>query len=85
MSETDIVLMPGFDGTGRLFKRFIAAAPPQLSVTSVALFLEPRTYNDLADDIVRNLPEANRPSQGSRMALSAELAWLPKPRPVTTL
>ena len=56
MGQTAIVLLPGLDGTGRLFKRFIAAAPRQLSLTSIALPPDPLNYNDLADRVAPNLP-----------------------------
>jgi pimeloyl-ACP methyl ester carboxylesterase len=51
-----IVLLPGVDGTGRLFKRFLAAAPPHLSLTALSLPEETSTYEDLAGSVVRKLP-----------------------------
>ena len=57
LRSTEIVLLPGLDGTGKLFKRFIAAAPPECSVTSIALPMEALNYHELADHVVRNLPE----------------------------
>jgi len=52
----DIMLLPGLDGTAQLFTRFIAAAPPHLSLTPVALPPEPLGYAALADRIVPMLP-----------------------------
>ncbi len=63
IAETNIILLPGLDGTAQLFKRFIAAAPPHLSLTPIALPPEPRTYAELADEIANALP-------------GAELSWL---------
>jgi pimeloyl-ACP methyl ester carboxylesterase len=56
LAKTSIVLLPGLDGTGKLFARFIATAPPQFAVTSIALPLEALSYNELADHVARNLP-----------------------------
>lgn len=56
LPEPQIVLLPGLDGTGRLFDRFIAAAPPHFSLTVVALPPERLTYDELADRIARALP-----------------------------
>lgn len=56
MNKTSIVLLPGLDGTGQLFARFIVAAPPQFAVTSIALPPEALSYNELADHVARNLP-----------------------------
>jgi pimeloyl-[acyl-carrier protein] methyl ester esterase len=52
-----ILLLPGLDGTGKLFKRFVAAAPPHLSLTAIALPAEASTCDDLADSVGRNLPD----------------------------
>jgi pimeloyl-ACP methyl ester carboxylesterase len=56
LGKTSIVLLPGLDGTGKLFARFIAAAPPQFAVNSIALPPEALGYNDLADHVARRLP-----------------------------
>jgi pimeloyl-ACP methyl ester carboxylesterase len=56
LGKPSIVLLPGLDGTGQLFARFILAAPPQFAVTSIALPPEALSYNDLADHVERNLP-----------------------------
>jgi pimeloyl-ACP methyl ester carboxylesterase len=56
-NDPRIILLPGLDGTAQLFKRFIAAAPPHLSLTPIALPPEPRTYTELADRIASTLPE----------------------------
>lgn len=55
--EMRIALLPGLDGTGRLFKRFLSAAPPHLSLTALSLPEEPSTYEDLADSVAGNLPD----------------------------
>jgi pimeloyl-[acyl-carrier protein] methyl ester esterase len=54
--ETQLVLLPGLDGTAGLFDRFIAAAPPNLTLTPVALPAERLSYEELADRIVTKLP-----------------------------
>lgn len=56
MHISTIVLLPGLDGTGKLFERFIAAAPPQFSLTSIVLPAEALSYNELADHVARKLP-----------------------------
>jgi pimeloyl-ACP methyl ester carboxylesterase len=56
LGKTSIVLLPGLDGTGKLFARFIAAAPPQFAVNSIALPPEALGYDDLADHVAPNLP-----------------------------
>jgi len=52
-----IVLLPGLDGTAKLFNRFIAAAPPDVSLAALALPSEDLTYEQLADRIDSTLPE----------------------------
>jgi hypothetical protein len=52
-----IVLLPGLDGTGRLFTRFLAAAPPGLRLTAVSLPEDASTYDRLAGSIEGNLPD----------------------------
>ena len=42
-----MVLLPGMDGTGALFERFRAAAPPGIATDVVALPAEPLTYAQL--------------------------------------
>lgn len=56
VSSTNIILLPGLDGTAQLFKRFIAAAPPHFSPTPVPLPPEPLAYAELADRVARMLP-----------------------------
>jgi len=56
LGKTSIILLPGVDGTGQLFARFIAAAPRPFAVTSIALPPEVSSYNELADHVARNLP-----------------------------
>jgi pimeloyl-[acyl-carrier protein] methyl ester esterase len=55
--DAQIVLLPGLDGTGKLFKRFIAAAPPDVSVTAIALPPQALDYAELADYAARSLPD----------------------------
>jgi pimeloyl-ACP methyl ester carboxylesterase len=57
LADTQIVLLPGLDGTGRLFKRFIAAAPERFSVTAIALDPRALSYDELADRVARELSE----------------------------
>jgi len=56
LGKTSIVLLPGLDGTGTLFARFILAAPPQFAVSSIGLPPEALNYDELADHVARNLP-----------------------------
>jgi hypothetical protein len=53
---TRIMLLPGLDGTGRLFKPFIKAAPPHLSPIPVALPPDLLSYGELANRIAATLP-----------------------------
>lgn len=57
VDQPNIILLPGLDGTARLFNRFIAAAPPGLSLTPVVLPAERLSYEDLADRIAGKLPD----------------------------
>jgi pimeloyl-[acyl-carrier protein] methyl ester esterase len=54
---TTTVLLPGLDGTGDLFERFLAAAPPGIAIKSVGL---PRDraldYAELAEWVLEHLP-----------------------------
>jgi pimeloyl-[acyl-carrier protein] methyl ester esterase len=52
-----IVLLPGLHGTTTLFDRFIAAGPPSVSITAIALPAEPLTYRGLADRLAGALPD----------------------------
>ena len=54
-----IVLLPGMDGGGTLFRRFIAAAPPNTSITLIPLPAEPLTYGQLADRAIAALPDGD--------------------------
>jgi pimeloyl-[acyl-carrier protein] methyl ester esterase len=51
LRPTTLILLPGMDGTGKLFKRFVACAPPHLSLRIVTLPPEPLTYTELADSL----------------------------------
>ena len=57
MDRTRLLLLPGLDGTGALFQRFIAAAPPHLTLTPVPLPREGLTYSELADTIAACLSD----------------------------
>lgn len=57
MAYTRIILLPGLDGTARLFRRFVAIAPPDLSFTPVSFPLEPLRYDELADRVAREVPD----------------------------
>lgn len=51
------ILLPGLDGTGTLFERFVAAAPSGLSVGVQPLPSDqPRSYPDLVDALLPVLP-----------------------------
>jgi pimeloyl-ACP methyl ester carboxylesterase len=56
VGDTQIVLLPGLDGTARLFNRFIAAAPARLPLTPIALPPETLTYDEMADRLRGSLP-----------------------------
>lgn len=64
--RTKVVLLPGLDGTGSLFKRFIAVAPPHVQLIPMALPLEPLNYDELADTVAQRL------SGGEPLVLIAE-------------
>jgi pimeloyl-[acyl-carrier protein] methyl ester esterase len=56
----DIVLLPGFDGTGRLSRSFAGALPPQLTPSVIAYPTDgPESYSDL-ETRVRNLLPGDR-------------------------
>ena len=48
LTSAGMVLLPGLDGTARLFNRFLAAAPADCTVIPFALPAEPLTYPELA-------------------------------------
>jgi pimeloyl-ACP methyl ester carboxylesterase len=53
----DAILLPGFDGTGRLFESFVEALPPQLKASVMAYPVDvPQTYSDLAMRVRSTLP-----------------------------
>ena len=56
MGVHPIILLPGLDGTAKLFDRFLAVAPSHLSITPVALPSEKLTYGELADAVDTALP-----------------------------
>ena len=56
LTDTRLVLLPGLDGTGKLFNRFIRASPRGTSCTPIELPARPLSYADLADAIVPDLP-----------------------------
>lgn len=64
-SATQIILLPGLDGTARLFERFIHAAPNGARPVPIALPTEPLTYTELVDKISAVLPTG-------RLAIVAE-------------
>jgi hypothetical protein len=55
-SATQRILLPGLDGTARLFDRFIQAAPNDARPIPIALPAEPLTYTELVDTISAVLP-----------------------------
>jgi pimeloyl-ACP methyl ester carboxylesterase len=57
IADTTIILLPGLDGTAQLFRRFIQAAPPQLSLVPIPLPPEPLGYAELADGVTSLLPD----------------------------
>ena len=53
----DTVLLPGFDGTGRLFRSFVDALPPQLTPSVIAYPPDvPGSYSDLEARVRSLLP-----------------------------
>lgn len=58
MSALTSVLLPGLDGSGVLFERFLAAAPVGIEPTCVALPPDrPRSYGELVEWVEPRLPE----------------------------
>lgn len=55
--NTRIVLLPGLDGTGRLFKRLLAAAPSTVSVTPVGLPAQALSYDAVAEMVAPVVPD----------------------------
>src|SRR5262245_4480100 len=51
-----ILLFPGLDGTGRLFDRFIAAAPADLSLSSIPLPIDVLSYEGLVERFLSTIP-----------------------------
>jgi pimeloyl-[acyl-carrier protein] methyl ester esterase len=85
LGDTQIILLPGLDGTGKLFRWFIAAAPRHLSLTSIALPSGPLNYDDLADSVAHNLP-AGEPLVVITESFSGPLALaLAQRRPIAAL
>lgn len=57
MTHATIVLLPGLDGTGDLFTRFVVAAPADVSLEPMALPRDvPRNYRELAKWVLPRLP-----------------------------
>ena len=53
-----LVLLPGLDGTGNLFKPFIKALPSNIDITIIRYAtLEEQTYDELLDIVIAQLPE----------------------------
>lgn len=51
------MLLPGLDGTARLFAPFVAAAPPRFAMRPLALPNDrPRSYAELADHVLDRVP-----------------------------
>lgn len=46
-----VILLPGMDGTGALFRRFLTAAPAQYAPEVVSLPLEIRTRSEVAEQV----------------------------------
>ncbi len=57
VTRAPIVLLPGLDGTGKLFERFVASAPDRYSITQVALPVGNQTYQELAERVAVALPQ----------------------------
>jgi pimeloyl-ACP methyl ester carboxylesterase len=51
-----MLLLPGMDGTGELFERFIAAAPPGFRLLPIR-FPEKSSYDELETALIGNLPD----------------------------
>lgn len=57
MSGPISILLPGLDGTAKLFDQFLAAAPAEFRVRSLPLPNDrPRSYRELADWVLTQLP-----------------------------
>jgi pimeloyl-ACP methyl ester carboxylesterase len=57
VTSATVVLLPGLDGTGDLFERFVAAAPSGVAVQAVALPRDKiRDYSGLAEWLLERLP-----------------------------
>lgn len=65
-SPLALVLLPGLDGTGRLFESFLGALPPMLKPTVVPLPRDTHDYPALETQVGRFLP------QGQPFAILAE-------------
>jgi pimeloyl-ACP methyl ester carboxylesterase len=56
LATLQIVLLPGLDGTGTLFKRFVAAVPEQIVCKPIRLPVEPLTYDELTEAVAAEVP-----------------------------
>jgi pimeloyl-ACP methyl ester carboxylesterase len=56
LDKLRILLLPGLDGTGRLFKRFIAAAPSDISIKPVPLPVDTPEYARLIERLISIVP-----------------------------
>jgi len=65
-SPLALILLPGLDGTGRLFESFLGALPPTLKPSVVSLPRDTHDYRTLETHVRRSLP------QGQPFAILAE-------------
>jgi pimeloyl-ACP methyl ester carboxylesterase len=57
VTESNVFLLPGLDGTADLFAPFVASAPAGLQLTPVPLAMSgAQSYRGLAEDLVQRLP-----------------------------
>jgi pimeloyl-[acyl-carrier protein] methyl ester esterase len=54
--KTDLVLLPGLDGTGALFRRLLAALPGDLATKVISYPNQPLDLEQLAAHVLRQLP-----------------------------
>jgi pimeloyl-ACP methyl ester carboxylesterase len=61
VSNQDVILLPGLDGTGKLFNRFIRSAPSGITVEPLPLPAAAVSYEDLVTFVVRVVPDNRYP------------------------
>ncbi len=60
MNKTSLVLLPGLDGTGIMFKPIISELKPEVDPIVISYKQEAEcNYHDLAEQVLRSLPKSN--------------------------